>query len=86
MATEQPRALTQEEAILAGAIVWVGQLACGCRPFSVVESDGVPMSATDDAFGTLLGQSARVEVYSVEDAARIVAPCTHNVVPAGAAS
>lgn len=75
----QPRPLTHEAAMQADAIVWVGQLACGCRPFTVVESFGVLQSATDEAFGMLLAQSVTVEAYSVEDAERIVAPCTHNV-------
>lgn len=75
--------LTEDQAIQSDTVVWVGSLACGCRPFSVVERASA-MHEADEAFGILLGQSVKVEVYSVEDAAQIVAPCTHNVAEAGA--
>jgi len=82
--SEQPRPLTEDEAMVAETIVWVGELACGCRPLSVVDTLGpMPAADADMLFGVLLAQSKSVAPYSVEAAAQVVKPCTHNV--AGAA-
>lgn len=81
-----PRPLTEDEAVMADTVVWVGSLACGCRPFAVTEIRGRPTAETDEAFGNLLAQATVIEVYSVEDADQIVKPCPHNLADSEVAS
>ena len=78
-ADELPRPLTEDEVMEAETIVWVGELACGCRPLSVVDTVGpMPAADVDMLFELLLAQSKRVEAYSVEAAAQVVKPCSHG--------
>lgn len=74
--------LSDAELQTAQTIVWVGTLACGCRPFAIVDTlSAGPSEALDDAFGYLLGHAAEVEAYSLDAVltGQIVQPCTHNV-------